>query len=163
MTGAILTNRHVASGSGTLQLSTWDGTDFHAAVSAISSGPDLALLSEAGDPAIIPATEATADPIPGTQVWAAGYPEGDQLTVTSGSVIDYIDGGVLGIDGRVMEITNVIHPGSSGSAVVDEDGRVVGVVFAKRTSNGYGLAVPVSELASFLAVPGTTTRGVCAD
>lgn len=83
----IVTNRHVASGSENVQMSTWDGTDFNAAVSGVSSGPDLALLSNTDMPDVPqPATLAFTDAPAGTAVWAAGYPEGNQLTVTPGHI-----------------------------------------------------------------------------
>ena len=74
----VVTNRHVASGSSGVQLATWNGSDFSASVSAISSGPDLALLGTA--PNASSATLAPVDPGSGTSVWVTGYPEGNQLT-----------------------------------------------------------------------------------
>jgi len=160
--GGIVTNRHVASGSTAVEMSTWDGTDFDAGVSGISSGPDLALLSNDDVPVKSAAGLAAADPRAGTAVWVAGYPEGDQLTVTDGRVIDYISGSLIGITNRVMEITNSVEPGNSGSALVDGAGAVVGVVFAIRLSNHRGLAIPVSELTAFLASPGSQLISACA-
>ena len=42
-----------------------------------------------------------------------------------------------------------VEPGSSGSAVLDADGRVVGVVYAK-DQNGHSFVVPVSTLRAML-------------
>jgi S1-C subfamily serine protease len=161
LTDRIVTNRHVVSGSSTVQLSTWDGTDINGQVSAISSGPDLGLVARDAMSTSATATLAATDPPPGTAVWAVGYPLGDQLTITPGYVIDYIDGQTLGDQGRLMEITNPIQHGNSGSALVDSDGRVVGVVFAIRTSNKDGLAVPLSRLNAFRAAPGNDVSGAC--
>jgi S1-C subfamily serine protease len=147
-----------------VQLSTWEGTDFNATVSATSSGPDLAELGRSDVPSGTTAAPlASADPVVGSAVWVAGYPEGDQLTVVPGEVIDYISGAALGIPNDVMEISDVVKPGNSGSALVDSTGTVVGVVFATRVSNGEGLAIPVSELSSFLASPGSEVLNNCAD
>jgi S1-C subfamily serine protease len=163
--GGIVTNRHVASGSSTLELATWDGTDFNANVSGISiDGPDLALLRASEAPVgSVPAPLASSDPPSGIAVYAVGYPEGNQLTVTPGHVIDYIDGSSVGVTGQVMEITNTIQPGNSGSALLNGQGQVVGVVFALRISNGLGLAIPISELDAFLASPGTQLAPQCAE
>ena len=76
--GMIVTNRHVASGSSSLQLATWNGNDFSASVSAIASGADLALLSNAPNASSV--TLAPGDPAAGTPVWVTGYPEGNQLS-----------------------------------------------------------------------------------
>ena len=157
----IITNRHVASGSQSLQLSTWSGNDFNANVQSISQmpGPDLAIANGGST-----STPAVLDPnnIPaGTPVWAAGYPEGNQLTLTPGIVVDYIDGSVYGSPGQIMELTNAIQPGNSGSPLLDSVGHVVGVVFALNEVTGNGLAIPVSTLDQFLASPGGDTGGGC--
>jgi S1-C subfamily serine protease len=48
-------------------------------------------------------------------------------------------------------VTNAeVEPGSSGSAVLDSEGRVVGVVYAKN-STGQSFVVPVSTLRQLLA------------
>jgi S1-C subfamily serine protease len=157
----IITNRHVASGSTSLELSTWSGNDFNATVQSISQmqGPDLAILNGGStqNPATLNATDVPA----GTQVWAAGYPEGNQLSLTPGIVLDYISGSVYGVPGSVMELTNAIQPGNSGSPLLDTQGNVVGVVFALGTATGSGLAIPVSALTNYLGAPGSDTSGQC--
>ena len=158
-TEGIITNRHVASGSTTLELSTWDGTDFNATVQSISEGPDLALLSNNRSQHV--ATLATSTVAPGTEVWVTGYPEGDELSVTSGIVLDYVDGSLFGEPGRLIEITDPVQPGNSGSPLLDSEGQVVGVVFAIETATGDGLAIPASTLAQYLASPGSNTSGNC--
>lgn len=52
--------------------------------------------------------------------------------------------------GEVLVTDAPVEPGSSGSAVLDEDGRVVGVVYAKNAA-GQSFIVPVSTLRSLLA------------
>ena len=155
----IVTNRHVASGSTSLQLSSWSGTDFNATVESISGTADLALLSNA--PSDNVTSLSTSAVPPGTAVWAAGYPEGDQLSVTPGIVIDYVGGSRYGEPGQLMEISNAIKPGSSGSPLLDNDGRVVGVVFAIETATGDGLAIPASTLSQYVESPGSSTSGGC--
>ncbi len=155
----IVTNRHVASGSTSLQLSTWNGNDFDASVRSIDQapGPDLALLDGGTTPAVLD----TADVPTGTPVWAAGYPEGNELTLTSGIVIAYVDGGIYDVPGRVMELTNAIEPGNSGGPLLDGSGRVAGVVFARNTATKHGLAIPVTTLTKYLAATGADTSGIC--
>jgi S1-C subfamily serine protease len=155
----IVTNRHVASGSTSLELSTWAGTDFNATVRSISGGPDLTLLSSSFSQDA--ATLSTSAVLPGTEVWVAGYPEGNQLSVFAGIVMDYTSGAMFDEPGQVMEITNPVEPGNSGSPLLDSEGQVVGVVFAIETATGDGLAIPASTLAKFLKSPGTNTSGEC--
>jgi len=144
-----------------MQLSTWDGTDVSASVSAIASGPDLALLGDAPNSSSV--TIATSDPAAGTPVWVTGYPEGNQLSSLPGVISDYINGTPYGEPGQIMEISNAIEPGNSGSPLLDASGEVVGVAFAISKLDGAGLAIPVSTLRACLSEPGTNTSGQCAD
>jgi S1-C subfamily serine protease len=157
--GVIVTNRHVASGSTSLQLATWDGNDFTESVSALSTSADLALLTGTSGPTHV--VLAAADPAAGTSVWVTGYPEGNQLSSLPGVITDYVSGGFYGEPSRIMEISNAIEPGNSGSPVLNAAGQVVGVVFAISHLDGAGLAIPVTTLRSFLSDPGNNTSGQC--
>jgi S1-C subfamily serine protease len=159
--GVIITNRHVASGASLLELSTWDGSDFNDAITSISSGPDLAVLpgSNHGTPLEL----AKTDPMAGIPVWVTGYPEGNQLSALSGQITDYISGAPYGEPGQIIEMSNAIEPGNSGSPLLNASGQVVGVAFAISKLDGAGLAIPVSTLRSFLSAPGTNTTGECDD
>ncbi len=147
--GQIVTNRHVAAGASTVDLATWEGQDFTSQVAQHDDTEDLALL-DGVPPEEAYATFATSDPQPGTHVWVAGYPLGDQLTVTSGKVLGELPGGTFGLGGPVLEINNHIEHGNSGSPLLDSSGDVVGVVFAIDKLTKDGLAMPVSSLQSLL-------------
>lgn len=147
--GDIVTNRHVAAGAAGMDLATWDGQDFSAQVSEHDDAEDLALL-DGVPPEDTYATLASADPKPGTPVWVAGYPLGDQLTVSSGKVLGEIPGTPFGLGAPVLEINDPIQHGNSGSPLLDSSGEVVGVVFAMDTQNHDGLAMPVSSLKALL-------------
>jgi S1-C subfamily serine protease len=156
----IITNRHVASGAQTLQLSTWDGNDFQSPLEAVSTGPDLSLLA--------PTTTAfgtvtSLDPSVGERVWAAGYPLGDQLTLTPGTVEGYVSGVQFDEPNSIIRITNQVQHGNSGGPLVDSSGQVVGVVFAVEPATGYGLAIPASTLQQFLTNPGINIQGACVE
>ena len=155
-----VTNRHVASGSTSLQLSNWEGMDFSVDVQSISDGPDLALLDDNFSSDMV-ATVTTSVVARGTPVWVAGYPKGDRLSVTTGRVLGYVAGESFGEPGRLMEISNRVEPGNSGSPLLDSRGRVVGVVFATETATGDGLALPASTLAPYLRSPGNDVYGPC--
>jgi S1-C subfamily serine protease len=159
-TAGIITNRHVAAGSATLALSTWSGSDFQAQVSAISHGPDLALLSSA-HVALQPATIDTGPITPGTPVWVAGYPRGNQLAIRGGRVLRLLNGKPLHLPGRLLEVSARVRHGNSGGPLLNAIGQVVGVVFALLRRNGHGLAVPASDLRDFLAAPGHFTDIGC--
>jgi S1-C subfamily serine protease len=156
----LITNRHVAAGSGELQMATWSGTDFQAFVSAISRGPDLALL-ESSHLALHPATLNTAPLSKGAKVWVAGYPLGNQLAIRPGKVVSLKSAKPLGLPGKVLEITAKVRHGNSGGPLLNAQGEVVGVVFAVLRRNGDGLAIPSAALSHFLASPGHLTDVRC--
>lgn len=156
----IVTNRHVAAGAATLALSTWSGADFQAQVSAISRGPDLALLSSA-HLALHQPTIAPQPARPGTRVWVAGYPEGNQLAIRGGKVVRVLSARPLHLPGKVLEITAQVRHGNSGGPLLNAAGQVVGVVFALLRRNRDGLAIPAGELSQFLAAPGHFTDIGC--
>ena len=51
--------------------------------------------------------------------------------------------------GKVILTDATVEQGSSGSAALDEQGRVIGVVYAKSNS-GYTYIIPVSTLSELL-------------
>ena len=110
-TDGVVTDRHVAGGTTTLQLSTWAGDDLTAMVLALSptTGPDLAVAGGAVGLPSPPAALAGSDPPTGSPVWAAGYPLGHELTLTPGTVTGYVDGAAYGTSGRVMELSAAVH------------------------------------------------------
>lgn len=83
-------------------------------------GADLAYMySRAAGP--MPALErADYHPVPGQRVYCAGYPLGDKLVLFEGLVGETDENGAwCSIPGS---------PGMSGSPIVDEDGRLLGVL-----------------------------------
>ena len=161
--GELVTNRHVAAGATSLDLATWDGQDFTAQVAGHGDRADMNLL-DGVPPQDSYATLASADPRPGTSVWVAGYPLGDQLSVVSGKVLGVLPGGPFGFDAPVLEISDPVQHGNSGSPLLDESGHVVGVVFALDTVTKDGLAMPVSSLSALLHGNGGDSSPLpCAD
>ncbi len=159
----LVTNRHVAAGASTLDLATWDGQDFTAQVSVHADSEDLALL-DGVPPDYEYGSLASADPVAGTPVWVAGYPLGNQLTVTSGKVLGEVPGAQYGLGGSVLEINDPIQHGNSGSPLMNSSGQIVGVVFGIDTRNHDGLAEPVSALTSLLSSGnGDSTPLPCVD
>ncbi len=159
--GTVITNRHVAAGTSTLQLATWSGTDFNATVDGHSPAFDLARLTASTPAGTVAPAAGTPSPAPGTPVYVAGYPEGDQLTVTAGTVTGVTTAPELDVSGPVLEISDAVQPGNSGSPVLDGTGRVVAVVFALDTASGHGLAMPLSTLQGFLASSPDATALPC--
>lgn len=145
----LITNRHVVDGNRTLQLSTYDGRDVPVEASATAALADLAIVRTVDDLDAYPELAPT-DPKPGDAVTVVGYPNGGALTVTKGTVIKYTSDPLNENLGEVLLTDASVEPGSSGSAALDTEGRVIGIVYAK-SSDGYSYLVPVSTLQDLLA------------
>ncbi len=65
---------------------------------------------------------------PGDRIYAIGSPVGLENTVTSGIVSAL--GRRLLSTGEVMQVDAALNPGNSGGPLLDDSGRVVGIVFA---------------------------------
>lgn len=145
----LLTNRHVVADSRDLQLSTYDGRDIAVTAASTAALADLAVVRTA-EPLPAAPVLADADPQAGDPVTVVGYPLGGRLTVTSGHVIGTTTDPLNENLGEVLITDAQVEPGSSGSAALDAQGRVIGVVYAKN-STGMSFVVPVSTLRTMLA------------
>lgn len=145
----VVTNRHVVEGSSELQVSTYDGNDIDVVTVASSPVADLALVRTTEPLPQVPGL-AEGDPEDGTPVTVVGYPSGGALTTSSGTVLGRVpDPLSMGMDEVIVTDAQVVG-GSSGSAALDADGRVVGVVYAG-DDKGRSFLVPLSLLAELLA------------
>ena len=145
----LITNKHVVADSDELQVSTYDGHDIDVSAASTASIADLAVVRTAGELPSYPEL-APSDPAQGDPVTVVGYPQGGSLTVTNGEVIGAATDPLNENLGEVLVTDAPVEPGSSGSAVLDTDGRIVGVVYAKNAT-GQSYIVPVSTLAALLA------------
>ncbi|GAB2455082.1 S1C family serine protease [Xylanimonas ulmi] len=145
----LITNRHVVADAASLQVSTYDGRDVQVATASTAALADLAVVRTA-DPLPSAPQLSDTDPVAGDPVTVVGYPEGGALTVTHGTVLGPTNDPLHENLGEVLVTDAPVEPGSSGSAALDEAGRVVGVVYAK-TDDNRSLLVPVSTLRALLA------------
>lgn len=155
--GHIITNAHVVEGGTDATFDKPGGSSGSATGWSANTTEDLADVTTS-DPTPPPLTLATADPVPGDQVRVVGYPLGGPLTVTSGRVIEFVDGEQYGQPGPVIRISAAIRPGNSGGPLIDSHGRVLGVVFAVQIADGVALAIPASRLSADL--PGLGSMAV---
>lgn len=144
--GIVVTNRHVVEEPLEVTLNTWDGRSLDAEVDGVAVDSDLAVLRLASVTGL-PEAELREEPVTrGESVIAVGYPGGGPSTVTTGEVVDLVQGELLGEAADVIRVDAEIRQGNSGGPLLDEDGLVVGVVFALEVGTGHGLAVPVATL-----------------
>lgn len=166
--GLVATNAHVVAGTDSVRLVLRDGATAPGRVVAFDGDRDLALISVDG---------ATRRPLPldqaqvGEGAASFGHPAGqDELRVAPATVNDEID--AVGRDiynddrvrRRVVVLAADLQQGDSGSALVDVDGNVIGVIFAIAPDRpGTAYALGTTELRAILGAPrapGTST-GSC--
>jgi serine protease Do len=170
--GYILTNNHVVEGADEdgVKVALADGkTKYDAKVIGRDPRTDVAVLKiEAQNlPAI---TIANSDKLEvGDVVLAIGNPFNVGQSVTMGIVSGVGRGtGILGEGGYedFIQTDAAINPGNSGGALVDAEGRLIGInqsIFSRTGgNNGIGFAIPINLARSVmdrLTTDGTFTRG----
>ncbi len=150
--GHIATNHHVIEGVEFVQIVLQDGRTYDATVVGSDSLTDLAVLSTAASDLVPIEIGSTADLSIGELAIAVGNPLGQSggasLTVGVLSAlsrrVDFQDNTTLfGMLQTDAPITN----GSSGGALVDETGRLIGITSAiglsEAGAEGIGYAIPV--------------------
>ncbi len=144
--GLVVTNRHVVDQPREVTLNTWDGHSLDADVTGVAVDSDLAVLRLADDVGL-PVAELRTTPVErGEPIVVVGYPGGGPATVSTGHVLGLVSGELLGEPADVIRVDAEIRQGNSGGPVLDQNGRVIGVVFALEVNHGTGLAVPVATL-----------------
>jgi S1-C subfamily serine protease len=147
----IVTNRHVIEGLAVLEASTYDGRAINVTDAARATFADLAIVRTSD---LLPSAAVLADANPqtGDHVTVVGFPSGGQLTITEGEVLGTQPDPLFSTLGQVIVSDVYVEPGSSGSAVLDDQGRVVGVVYAKSSAD-LTFIVPISTLNDLLDDP----------
>lgn len=151
--GCILTNYHVIEDADRLQV-TADGGEYEAQVVGTDPSSDLAVLK-------IDATDLTAieigsssDLTVGEWVMALGSPYGLEQSVSTGIVsatsrttTELNSDTSSAVYTNLIQTDAAINPGNSGGALVDKDGKLIGVntliASSSGSSSGVGFAIPV--------------------
>lgn len=151
--GLIVTNAHVIKSRGTAEIRVVlsDRREFNARVIQQDKKTDIAILKIDGAREQLPFLRfADSDALEvGDLVLAIGNPFGVGQTVTSGIISALGRSQVGKSDNQVFIQTDAaINPGNSGGALVDMDGRLVGIntaIFSRSGgSNGIGFAIPAN-------------------
>jgi putative serine protease PepD len=157
----IITNNHVveaAAASGTISVELTSGEEISAKIVGRDRMYDLAVLSvQKGNlPAIVLGDSSKVSV--GDPVLAIGSPLGFASTVTSGIISALnrpVSAGEIGAESYVNAIQTdaAINPGNSGGALIDAQGRIIGInsVIATLSSDstsgsiGLGFSIPINE------------------
>jgi Do/DeqQ family serine protease len=154
--GLIVTNHHVINGADKVLVVLADRREFEARILLSDERADLAVLKINTHGERLPVLEiGDSDQLEvGDLVLAIGDPFGVGQTVTSG-IVSALARTVGAADFRSFIQTDAaINPGNSGGALVDLDGRLVGIntaIFSQSGGSiGIGFAIPTSMVRSVL-------------
>ena len=148
--GYIVTNNHVVDDASDIKVSLSDKREFPARVVGTDSKTDLAVLKieQTGLPALTLAADSSRVQV-GDIVLAIGNPFGVGQTVTMG-IVSATGRGGLGIEDYedFIQTDAAINPGNSGGALVNAEGRLIGIstaILSRSGGNqGIGFAIPVN-------------------
>lgn len=145
--GSVMTNRHVVEGDYKIEMLTWDGIDLTPSSIEVAEDLDVARLS--GDwsaaSALTPLPVRTTRVEPGERIAIVGFPEGNELKVSTGVAVGYGPEPDTPAH-EVLKLTNVIKPGNSGGPAIDANGEVVGVAFAEEVATDEALVIPIQAV-----------------
>ena len=148
--GLILTNNHVVESSSEVLVLFGENEEYHAKILGTDPQTDIAVLKVDKAKNLKPITLGDSSKVQiGEFVLAIGNPFGVGRTVTMG-IISATGRGELGITGYedFIQTDAAINPGNSGGALVDPEGRLVGIntaILSRSSGNvGIGFAVPVN-------------------
>lgn len=160
--GLVLTNNHVVAGAGPgsrLTVYFSDGSTAPASVVGADAVSDIAVIRAEGRTDLTPIELGSSENLDvGQEVVAVGSPLGLQSTVTAG-IVSALNrpvsaSGDSGNQNSVIDAIQTdaaINPGNSGGALVDMEGRLVGINTAIATAGGQagsiglGFAIPVEQ------------------
>ncbi len=147
--GVVLTNAHVVEGATRIRAHTHDGAVFEAQPIAIEPALDLAVLRLEGARDLVPIEMADSDAILlGETAIAIGNPYGLGLTVSTGVVSSRAREVEIqpGVFQTYIQTDAAINPGNSGGALVDLEGRLMGINTAiQAQAEGIGFAIPANR------------------
>jgi Do/DeqQ family serine protease len=155
--GLVVTNNHVIEGMTDVKVALSDRREFPAKIVLRDPRTDLAVLHIESEERFPVLELGDSDAIEvGDFVIAIGNPFGVGQTVTQG-IVSALARTQIGINdyGFFIQTDAAINPGNSGGALVDLDGRLVGInsaIYSRSGgSMGIGFAIPVNMVKSVIA------------
>jgi serine protease Do len=164
--GYILTNNHVVENADEIKVAFSDGREFVGKVVGKDPKTDVAVLKiDAKDLPVVQFADSDNIEV-GDLVLAVGNPFGVGQTVTMG-MVSATGRGNMGLDYEdFIQTDAAINPGNSGGALVDAEGRLVGIntaILSRSGGNqGIGFAIPsnlVRNVMDSLIKDGRVVRG----
>lgn len=147
--GYILTNLHVIDGADEILVGLADGRQTPAKVVGVDADTDLAVLKVTLKDLPIVTFSSNESPRVGDVVLAIGNPFGVGQTITMG-IVSALGRTGLGLNTyeNFIQTDAAINPGNSGGALIDAQGRLIGIntaIYSKTGGSlGIGFAVPAN-------------------
>jgi len=158
--GLVVSNYHVVANATDIRVVLADRREYDGTLVLADQEADLAVirLDGAGDLPALDLADSDALAV-GDLVLAIGNPFGVGQTVSSGIISGLArsgtGGGAFNDQSYFIQTDAPINPGNSGGALVDMQGRLIGIntqiVTSSGGSNGIGFAIPANLVAAFVA------------
>lgn len=148
--GMVVTNAHVVAGVDEPVVETQDGTSYTGTVVHYDAATDLAVISVPDLPTA--ALSTGEDASAGDLVDFMGYPHGGPFSSKPATVQGLGYTSTTSRDGtkaqprEIYQLAADVQQGNSGGPLLNQQGQVIGVVFAKSTEGQTGYALSLTEL-----------------
>lgn len=147
--GRIVTNNHVIEGADRITVRFPDGSKYDAISYQLLADVDLAVIEIEGEDLPFLTVNHTDPAEEGDTVTVIGNPLGFKKIAQRGTVGRFYR--VHKVAVPVFDVGIFLHPGNSGSPVINGQGKVVGVIFAvteeeDEEGETTGLAIPIQAL-----------------
>jgi len=157
--GYIITNNHVVSTGGQLVVTLADGSENQAKIVGTDPRTDLALIKIDSGSRLTPAVFGDSEKlVVGEEVVAIGNPLGQRFarSVTAGIVsgLNRLLTSEEGYVFRLIQTDAAINPGNSGGALVNLQGKLIGINSAKISAEGFegmGFSIPSNQVQAVIA------------
>ncbi|WP_394232259.1 S1C family serine protease [Niallia oryzisoli] len=137
--GFIITNRHVVEDMNPITVMFPQGDVLRASIVHMDSVLDLAFLKVDGENLPFLTLSKPNKWNSKDHIYVIGNPLFHNQIANEGDILEGSD------NNQLLMISAPIYKGNSGSPVIDLDGEVIGVVYAKTIEDGTGLAIPVEQ------------------
>ncbi len=138
--GLIITNHHVIDEMNPITVTFPNGTIFHAAPLVSDSDLDLAVLQVDGKDLPFLSLSGPDQWEVHDHIYVIGNPLFHTQIANEGEILDGSQGS------GVLMVSAPIYKGNSGSPVINQNGEVIGVVYAKSTEEPIGYAIPIEKV-----------------
>lgn len=151
-TGTIITNQHIVANASTITIRFGDGTVYYSKQFEVIPNVDIAVIKIEGSDLPTIALNMKDSVQSGETVTIIGNPLGYERISQRGEVGRFYS--MKNSLTQIFDINIPINPGNSGSPVIDNQAKVVGIVFASTNIEKDGeselraLAIPVQVLPS---------------